>query len=529
MSLANFQNIEFKDYQDFNTSRCMIRFPRGVLDSNAYLCDVGVYSAQVDGRNTGLYYPSRLGVDAIIEEMSLYAGSVELETITDHNILNALRNQLATNETSEDLNRFEKLNGNNVSVNWKGQWGYQPEVVDYQQAYTSPANGNLARERFHNQFQVPETATGGQTGLLSLKQCFNFLQGTDILPNIPDLQLRITWKTDGLLNDPNAPAAPGAPTYTPIPPRLIVSHLRNIKMPSSFQFSYLAYHQEAFDVPTAPADSIQKVSFTPKAFDGRLLQDVLVVYEPNSDKVWLKQQELSPAMVEEQLYFLVNGESLPGDPIDNPATKLRYLQQIYGSINAPYGAYVAGLVNGQGQILDDDDAVGTGAWSSYNALGSYAPGALKINQVIDKMRLQYQRKGSNLGFSDGATERNILTDFTLPGGNAVALVFTDPVPAEIAVGDNVTVAVTAGNINAGAGAVGDIVGGPEAITAISADRKTVTVATLGTGVTKGAAPVYTASQVSTPGAKLNEAGRLVLYGRCLESYQLINGESISTY
>lgn len=95
----------------------------------------------------------------------------------------------------------------------------------------------------------------------------------------------------------------------------------------------------------------------------------------------------------------------------------------------------------------------------------------------------------NTTASDEANTINDMTDFALPGGNAVTYTLTNNIGAEIQVGD---VVVIAGTNNAGAGAVGQV-NGTDIVTAVAG--ATFTVGNLGAGVTKGAAPTYNGSTV----------------------------------
>lgn len=421
MSLSNNVRTWLVDPTVDNSARTRFRLPEGFLASSLKLIDLGVYDAQ-QLATTGLYYPSINGVLAAIQRITLYSGDKKIDTIEELLAYASIQHLKTSNQGSEDIHRFELLNGMGVSITDGNDAIYTSQIHG---AYTlqrrgKDYNNNYSNFRLHLHNAVKiASADAQQSGQILLSDYLQFLQSTPVLPMIPDLQLEIEWNLNAnrFHGDSDAPASVANPVYTHMRPTLVCEELlgmdpntaKNVKIP------YFANLVERFVVPATTNTTVQRVSFRSSAFTNRFVRDFTFFNQPTNglDDGWCKQQERSPAMYGEKLQLVVNGSKyLPDDGINQLAMKWQYFNDTHGSLNLPIAAGLIGLVDGSGHVLASGDAANaanaTDRWEH-----NYSVTAVQINDVIDRLDIEYQRTGqSTIGTAtnqaDGINAFNLL-------------------------------------------------------------------------------------------------------------------------
>ncbi len=421
MSLSNNIRTWLVDPTVDNSARTRFRLPEGFLASSLKLIDLGVYDAQ-QLATTGLYYPSINGVLACIQRITLYSGDKKIDTVEELLAYAAIQNLKTSNQGSEDIHRFELLNGLGLSLTDGNDSIYTNQIHS---AYTLQRRGkdyndNYSSHRLHLHNAVKiASADAQQSGQLLLSDYLSFLQSTPVLPMIPDLQLEIEWNLNNnrFYQDTDAPAAVAAPSYTHMRPTLVCEELlgmdpeaaKNVKIP------YFQTLVERFVVPETQNTTVQRVSFRSSAFTNRFVKDLTFFNQPTNglDDGWCLQQERSPAMYGEKLQLVVNGSKyLPDEGINQAAMKWQYFNDTQGSLNLPLATGLIDLVDGSGNVLATQDAVNaanaTDRWAH-----NFSVTAVQLNTTIDRLDVEYQRTGQNTvgtatNQADGVNAFNLL-------------------------------------------------------------------------------------------------------------------------
>jgi len=224
MALSNAIKVHILDPTVFNSSRAEFRLPDTFWASSLKLVDVGVFSTQVNGRQTGIYYPSVNGVLTSIKGITLYSGSTILDQIQELAAYGSVKNLMASNQGSEDINRFQLLNGISLHSAMGGRGlTTTPTHKDYVQVYDLALDAGTmkAKPRHNNQIQLSSVANDGPSGVILLSDYLEMLKSIPILPMLPDLRLVIDFNTNtaDYYKEAGTPATPGSFTVTPIRPQ----------------------------------------------------------------------------------------------------------------------------------------------------------------------------------------------------------------------------------------------------------------------------------------------------------------------
>jgi hypothetical protein len=401
MSLSNSVRTHLIDPTVDNSSRTRFRLPDGFLASSIKLIDVGLYDAQQTAA-TGLYYPSVNGVLGAIRRLNLYSGNHKLDTVEELRAYGSYQSLLTSNQGSEDLNRFEQLNGMGLSIlnplygqanSLSGSWTLQSREKDYHNQY---ANNS---PHLHNQVKIASSADHQESGSLLLSNYLQFLASTPVLPMIPDLQLEIEWDltAGAMIEDAGAVTPIAAPVYAHTRPTLVVDEILGVDK-SQAQNVNIPYFQtivERFVVPSTTNGTEQSVSFRSSAFKNRYVKDLTFFNQVTTNDGWFNKNERSPSMYRESLQLVVNGSKyLPDQGINHEAMKLQYFTDTHGSLNLPLASALQSIEDASGNVLATADSAN--ANSASNKLAhNYSVTAIKIDDTIDRLDIEYKRVGNN--------------------------------------------------------------------------------------------------------------------------------------
>lgn len=392
MSLSNAVKTWLIDPTVQNSSRSEFRLDDAFWVSSIKLADLGVYDAQATTA-TGLYYPAINGVMASVKKFTVYSGSTIIDEMQELPAWSSIQHLRTSNQGSEDINRFELLNGMNLTLN-DDVWTYAGGNKDYVQRY-----GNSANKRHHNQFQVAALSDNQVSGAVTLSDYLGLLQSNPVLPMIPNLRLVIEWNTTAAdyFQDPNATTPVVAPVYAPIRPTLICEELLGMgKQPSDFKLPFLANIVERHVVPaidTASAAGTQvRSSFRSSAFKNRYVKDLTLFNKVTTDSGWMLAKQRSPVQRGEVIQLIVNGKKyLPDQGINQEAQKLQYFNDTMGSLNLPAPAFFESLTDTSGRVLANADA---GTASSTDVIGNYSVTAVRVEDNIELLEIEYTREKS---------------------------------------------------------------------------------------------------------------------------------------
>ena len=399
MSLSNTIKTLLIDPTVDNSSRTRFRIPNGTYASSMKLIDVGVYDAQQTA-DTGLFYPSINGVLGAIRRLTLYSGDTVLSTCEELRAYGAIQNLRTSNQGSEDHNRFELLNGINSAISageyedataLSGALTLNPRLKDYTNSWT--ANG---RSFLHNQIRIASTSSE-QSGQLLLSNYLEFLASTPTLQAIPDLQVEIEWDigNTNFTQDADAPTPVVTPAYTHMRPTLVVDEIVGAPVVTSVKIPYMQTILERFVVPATTNGTVQEVSFRSQAFKNRYVKDLTFFTQINTSDGWFNRNERSPSMYRERLQLVVNGAKyLPDQGINQEAMKLQYFNDTMGSLNLPLLSALQSLVDGSGNVISASDATNASSRSD-KFIHNFSVTAVKIENVIDRLDIEYGRTGNN--------------------------------------------------------------------------------------------------------------------------------------
>jgi len=401
MSLSNAIRTWIIDPTVFNSTRAEYRLNDGVLSSNLKLVDCGVYSTNLVDRDTGAFYPSIIGVAAVIKRISLWTGGTMLDEVQEFASYAAVQHLKVNNQTQEDLARFELLNGISYAIKADdgpadtqqsvGALTVEASHKDYVKKYNEAAG--VFKNYHNNQVQISNTDAGGASGMVVLSNYLEFLRSVPVLAGIPDLRLIIEWNTavGDYYVDADANTAV-TPSFAPIRPQLVYEELLGVEMPTGLvKVPYMSMMVERFVVDAA-ADGVTKSStFRSGAFRNRFVKDLCFFNKQTATDGWLRAKERSPSVKGEILQLVVNQKKyLADNGISQEAQKLAFFNQTFGGLNIPLVAAMSSSrdrVDGTNRLLDSQ----TGPISH-----NFSVTGCLINDVIDRLDIELTRTGSTL-------------------------------------------------------------------------------------------------------------------------------------
>jgi len=406
MSLSNAVKIHILDPIVFNAQRAEFKIPNSYWASSLKLVDVGVYSAQVDGKQTGLYYSSVNGVLSSIKGLTLLSGSTILDQIQELAAYGSVKNLMTTNQGSEDVSRFQLLNGISLTPAMGGR-GMTTTAThkDYAQVYdlALDAGTMLAKQRHNNQIQISDVAENGPSGMLLLSDYMQMLKTIPVLPMLPDLRLVIEFNTNTAdFYKDSSPATPASFTLTPIRPQLLAEELLGQVAPKGMlKVPFQCTIVERFNVPSAADGVTVSSSFRSGALRQRYVSEMILYNRVSSADDWMLRNNRSVAQKNEKIQIVLNGRKhLPDQGIDQEAQKLQYFNQTVGALNVPLAGALsscADVVAGRDNIFADAKSRKLAHNCSFTAVG--------INDVIDRLDIEYQRTGSTLAPGASGTDQ----------------------------------------------------------------------------------------------------------------------------
>lgn len=407
MSLSNTVRIELIDPYVDNARRTIFNISQYPFTNKVAILGLGVYDNQQTG-NTGLFYTSINGVLDPVSSISLVQSGETIASMSQTDFLQAwcaMKIMTSSNQKSEDLDRFELLNGMNLSIssgafeNWPGaanlpnagSWTLNPRFKDYNNTWD---NG---RTYLHNQIKIPATSTG-QCGMVFLNDFMPFFSDVAVIPAMNKLQLVIEWALDAnrFYQDTNAPANVVNPAYTHNLVQLAVQQIlgNDPNEGKKITLNYREIFTESFPVPAVADGVTQTIDFRSKAFLGRQLNRIAYFNQVNTDDGWCNRYERSPAMFGERMQIYVNGTPfLPREGITTPAQKLASYSYAWGKLNMPFAACLPTLIDAGNSVLSETDSE-NGAQASNRLVHNFSVGGEMIGALISRLSFQYTRVGN---------------------------------------------------------------------------------------------------------------------------------------
>jgi hypothetical protein len=391
MALSNSTRLHIIDPTVFNNQRCEFRLD-DLNIANLLLVNVGVTNNYVDGKQTGVFYNSINGVFTPIGKLSVFSGSTLIDEIQEAQAYAAIQHLKTSNQGSEDLSRFELLNGISLTPNGANQnLTTQASHKDYVQTYD--LNGGVVQ--FHNN-QIQVAASGnadfGPSGMLTLANYLQFLASVQILPMIPNLRIVIEWSLsiNDYYTDDVAPVIPTG-SFSPMRPQLIFTEVLGMAPQTSpVQLPFTSTIVERFVVPAVTNGQSKYTSFRSGAFRERFVHDLTFFNRVRSNDGWMLAKTRSPAQAGEFIQLVVNSvKFLPDTGISSEAMKLRYFNDTQGSLNVTLASALESVydINEDGNSLFDDKAS--------KLAHNFSVTAVSINTMISRLDIEYTRRGSN--------------------------------------------------------------------------------------------------------------------------------------
>jgi hypothetical protein len=401
MALSNSTLQFIQDPQVFNQSRCEFRIPDGMYITNLVLANVGFANKSVTD-STGLYHNSVNGILSCINKLSIYSGGTLIDEIQELDSWASIKHLMTSNQGSEDLNRFDLLNGMNVALSGSdANLTTQATNKDYTNAFAMQTDARTGVfPRLNNLVQVANVDDDGRSGMLVLGNYLQFLASVQVLPAIENLRIVIEWASkeqNRLLLDPNAPAAPASSALTVIRPQLVYTQILNMKVEQSMKIPFTSTFVERFIVP-AVAEGVSKyTSFRSGAFRQRYLQNLILYNQTDSANGWLLKEGRSVAQLEEVIQLIWNGRKyLPDQGINTPAMKMRYFTETMGSLNVSLASAMPALEDVRLDRFNLFDEQASKLVSSFSVT------AVPFNDVCDRMDIEITRTGGLAGDQQNA-------------------------------------------------------------------------------------------------------------------------------
>jgi hypothetical protein len=367
--------------------------------TNLVLANVGVVNSSVTD-STGLYYDSVNGVVNCIRRLSVYSGGTLIDEIQELQAYASIQHLKTSSQGSEDLNRFEVLNGINTCLSGPdGNLTTQATNKDYTQSYpivappAPPAIGGGALLRHNNQIQVSNVENSGPTGMLVLANYLQFLASVQVLPPIKDLKIVIEWNNEyaAFFPDPAAPAQPAQATVSVLRPQLVFTQLLDMKMSDSMKIPFTSTFVERFNVPAVAEGASLYSSFRSGAFRQRFVQNIVLYNQVTTNDSWMRKNSRSLAQFNETIQMIWNGKKyLPQQGINSPAIKLRYFNDTMGSLNIPLASAMPALRDITASRYNLFD------FKTASLARNFSVAAVAFNDVCDRLDIEITRTGGNL-------------------------------------------------------------------------------------------------------------------------------------
>lgn len=387
---------------------------------------LGVYSGQVNGRQTGIYYPAIAGAASTIKEMALIVNGTVIAESQEPTTWSAYTNVRVGNRYQEDITRVDAMNSLSFSLDETGAYSLRNPLKNYASRYTAAAD-TPGRERFNNAAQIAQSQFQSD-GVIYLHDYFPILQDRDVLRAIPGLQLVIIWKPSSqvpFVNDVDAPTTP-ATTFVPVTPQMYVEHDLAYVAPSVETMNYDEIILQTIRIPSVADGVVQSLGEPCNRWRNRTIKDIMIFNRPLVDKAWSKAGERSVAQVNEIIQFVINNSTLlPETGINSYGAKASQFAEIFGDISVPYVSYLPGVTDNNGNILRNDDAT-TAAWSSNVMVGNFSLGGVRVNRFIDTAQYNYTRTGWNNGRTDD--DQRAAFDALLYARSPAKLIFNGDAP-----------------------------------------------------------------------------------------------------
>lgn len=392
---------ELVDTEAFDGRRCVLQFPFDFISSNAKLANVGVWDAQVNGK-TGVFYPFGVGASSAALNLYLKANGETIDQVT--NLAEYLtREYLRTsNQTSEDVNRFDVINAVNIGLNPVNQgMSYNDPRADYFHTYGQASDNTIyCPGGLGFQINSAEDVDSNVTGLLHLRDVFGFLRAANVLPPMTNLTLEIEWERTGsrFPQDPRVVAAGthAIATVNPAPtkPFLIVDIVEadNNMTAAPMEIPYESIVREVFTLP-ATGGNEQDLTLQSKGLHNKYVKDITLLNQvrslTNNQTFPFNSVNYCPKQEDERVNLTVNGRKfLPLQGADTPALKQYYFDDAYQLLNVNYAAF-AGVLDPSGRFLDAVDPYRT------NLNNGYAPAGFRLERVVDDLDIHYHRGGGS--------------------------------------------------------------------------------------------------------------------------------------
>jgi len=421
MSLSNSVRTHLIDPTIHNSQRTRFSLPDAFWSSTLKLVDLGTF-AGTQTNETGFFYPTITGIIAAIRRLTLYSNDFKIDSIEELKAYASIKHLRTTNQSSEDVHRFELLNGMGLSIASKkdaplgqdvqaGSYTLNRKNKDYANHYEQAGapTGDWEHNLLNNQIKM-SASEDEQSGCLLLSEYLEFLRSVPVLPMIPNLQLEIEWdyKVANFVNDPDAPADIGLPSIFNMRPTLVCDEILGVKPEmANTKIPYFCTLVERFAIPSTTNGTAQSSTFRSQAFSGRYLKDLILFNQVSSDDGFLKGFERSPVMYKEKIQLVVNGTKyLPDQGISQPAMKLQYFNDTFSPLNIPYASLVQALIDASGNVLSKDDR-DTASYSTSALTHNYSVAGIGIEAPIDRLDIEYQRTGNNLRGSNQARIDNV--------------------------------------------------------------------------------------------------------------------------
>jgi len=391
----------------FNSRTCIKPLPYDYISSDIAICNLGSYDPAVNGR-TGIFYPFGIGATKSILTIRLTADGQTIDEKRDLGKYLTRQFLLNSNETSEDINRFDVLNSVNIGLNPATQaMTYSDTRTDYFHTYGTAA-GNSSYCPGGSAYQINNAldADNNVTGLLYLRDVFDFLKSNPILPPIRNFQIEIEWERRGssFTQDPRviAGGVNNLAQINPLPnPPLFIYDLI-VGAPEMAPNTVLSYTTIDIDRARLPPTNglTQTEDFQIKGFSNKYVKDITVLTEMpnlgNDDTFPFAANNMSPQQAEETINLTVNNRKIiPLGGIDTAAKKMMFFSEAYGPLNLHYAAMNT-LIDPSGYFLDANDPY------TANINGGYAPSGFSVNAMIDTLQCNYKRGGGSTAKDNGA-------------------------------------------------------------------------------------------------------------------------------
>lgn len=364
----------FIDPINFTSRRCEIRLP---ADSTV-LTNLRIYNIGLYGENVERHYLQSVGVAGLIKAITLYDGNVVLDTIRNFKQFRSFQEYNASNDRKRDMDNM--LTGSGFGF----VKGYEENLTGNTQLPDAPAT-----QLFNHLQYSSETEANSFKGVINLKDMFDFLRSTAIIPtDIMRLRVVIEWETNYSKVLKTLPAV----QISLMRPYLACEELVDAELAKKARenlfskgFSYYSVEDDMIQIPTGNVlGGKQQYKHKINGFNNKYVEKMLVVKEPtfevgnNPLNVYC-----SVPQDKEKVNFTLEGKQLfSGDGIASSAQRLMLLADNWGQCNATHHMASVGYSNGS--TLSDEVA-------EYNNNFDYI-GFTVNDRVLGNLQVQYERQ-----------------------------------------------------------------------------------------------------------------------------------------